>query len=574
MKKNFFAFLVLFITVSSAYAQTVPGDVIVVFENPSDTEVSSATLADSGEHMSYIASVASELGAEVTLTYDGLSENANEIFALVHSDSKSEEELLEELLARPDVKGAQLNHIKKFTATPNDKYYDLLWGMKAINADKVWDKETGSDSVYVAVIDSGIDINHPDLAANIAKNYCRAYGVNRNYELVYSDSERYYRDEAAIGHGTHISGVIGAIGDNNTGVVGVNWKTKVVMFKTMYDGATMDALIIAALSDILARKKEGVNIAAVNMSLGGWESNIPSRVSNSGTAFWSAMKALSDSGIILCVAAGNEDQAVGVPAPCDDYRTYENGEPLDEYKKGQYCYPASYLNIDNMIVVAAASQDVNGKIIRSAEKDGEAYSNYSGTYVDIAAPGSHIVSTTPSNYMIYGDEIVERGVRNYASWSGTSMATPYVTGAVALLKSAYPNATGSQIKRAIVEGANKNYCTNDKNETVYKVPSNHTTGDTSKYGFLDIEAAYELLPEIIAEDAKTNSNSDSNSNSGSSSDSNSNTNSGSSDSDSSSDYGSNINSSSGSDDSGGGCEVGFMSAAAFILLFAVMKFRK
>ena len=177
---------------------------------------------------------------------------------------------------------------------------------------------------------------------------------------------------------------------------------------------------------------------------------------------------------------------------------------------------------------------MNGKIIRSAEDpEGgwESDSNYSGEYVDVAAPGSHIVSTVPTNYEAAEYELAEPNVNNYASWPGTSMATPHVTGAVALLKAAYPDATAKQIKRAILEGANKNYCTNDKNEVSYEIPANHTVDNTSKYGFLDVKAAYDLLPEIIEEDAK---------NSGGSS---------------------------------GGCEVGFMSGAVLILLFGAMKFK-
>ena len=545
MKRFIFAFIIIFLLAPSVNAATMPGDVLVIFKNPSENDVSTASLASDGEHTAYLASVASEMDAEVRLTYDELSESSNEIFALIHSDTKSEQELLKEILARPDVKGAQLNHIKKLYRTPNDKYYSiypdsngLLWGMKAIRANEVWDKTTGSDEVYVAVIDTGIDSSHPDLAANVAKEYSIAF-VSDGNQIYYSDEERDYQDVADVGHGSHVSGIIGAVGNNSTGVVGVNWKTKIITVKVFYGRVTDetdDSLIMAGMQYVLSLAKQGVNIAAVNMSLGGWEAELPSYVSNSSNPFWSALKALSDAGVVICVAAGNASQSVGVPAPVDDPEPTEddNGELTYEYRKGDYVYPGSYFNIDNMIVVAAASQDVNGKIIRSAEDpEGgwESDSNYSGEYVDVAAPGSHIVSTVPTNYEAAEYELAEPNVNNYASWPGTSMATPHVTGAVALLKAAYPDATGAQIKKAILQGANKNYCTNDKNEVSYEIPANHTKDNTSKYGFLDVKAAYDLLPEIIEEDAK---------NSGGSS---------------------------------GGCEVGFMSGAVLILLFGAMKFK-
>ena len=345
MKKIIFAFILIFLIASSAWAsKTVPGDVLVIFKNPSENKITTASLASEGEHNAYLASVASEMDAEVKLAYDTFSENSNELFVLLHSETKSENELLKEVLARPDVKGAQLNYIAHFAAkTPNDKYYSRLWGMEAINAPEVWENTTGSSDVYVAVLDSGIDSSHTDLAANIATEYSRAYVVNSDGTVSYNDN---YQDAASIGHGTHVSGTIGAVGNNGEGVAGVNWTTKIIMFKIVNSSGDVPAsLVIAALQRVVELVKQGVNIAAVNMSFGFWISIDPSKVSNSGEPYWAAMKAVSDAGVILCVAAGNENQAVGVPAPSDDYRTYSDGTYRNVYSKGEYVYPASFLNI-------------------------------------------------------------------------------------------------------------------------------------------------------------------------------------------------------------------------------------
>ncbi|MBR1417428.1 MAG: hypothetical protein IJ576_00510, partial [Synergistaceae bacterium] len=186
--------VMLFAFAGAAYAaQTVPGDVIVMFKNNSGVKVSAAEFKAS--HLDYVSQAASDLGAGVKQVFSALSEADNNLFAVLHSDSKDENELLKEVLARPDVAGASLNHVFKpmSNAVPTDKYYDLLWGMKAINADKLWARGyTGSDKVYAAVIDSGIDSQHEDLKANIASQYCGGYVVT-NFET----GERKFSNDAA-----------------------------------------------------------------------------------------------------------------------------------------------------------------------------------------------------------------------------------------------------------------------------------------------------------------------------------------------------------------------------------------
>ena len=523
MRNKFFAALLITAAVLCAAAafaaETVPGDVLVIFKNSAGAaKVSAASLKANGEHGSYVASVASSMQARVANTYETFSEDGDSVFVLMHSDTKSEQELLAELRARPDVQGASLNHISKLTAVPNDRYYSeypdangKLWGLKAIRANEVWDAgHTGSDSVYAAVIDTGITANHEDLKGNVATEYCNGFDAE-------GKATGNYADGSAVGHGTHVSGTIGAVGDNGKGVVGVNWKTKIIMLRCLQDGAFPDSAIIAALQDVVRLRKDNVNIAALNISLGGWanssdgEEIAPDKISNSSHPLWAALRAVSDAGVVLCVAASNESQRVGYPAPCD---APADDEGYREYLKGDYIYPASFRNIPNMIVVAAASQDVTGRIIRSTIGNGEGHSNYGSEYVDIAAPGSCIVSTVLGDYGVRPDapelsedELVEPGVKNYASFPGTSMATPHVTGAVALLKSAYPNATAEQIKQAILYGANPNYCKDDKDSVTYTDGIERVADGTSKYGFLDVKKAYDLLPRIIASSRRSGNDS-------------------------------------------------------------------
>ena len=437
-----FAALLPAVPAHPAFAgRVVPGDVLVVFKNEPGTRATAASL-EKGTGAFRIASLAASAGARVSAVYGALSEADGEgVFALLHSDVKSEDALAAELLARPDVLAASPNHVARLTdsRTPNDIGYSRLWGLSAIRAPEAWNVTTGSGEVYVAVIDTGVAHNHPDLRDNFSHTYSRNFhedGSSGAYDDVHD-------------HGTHVAGIIGAVGDNWIGVVGVNWHTKIIALRTMgSDGTGGISLTMSAFEHLtsILQSNPSLNLAAVNMSMAFYAGYTPDQMYQH--PYWRAMSALDRTNrAIFAVAAGNEALEVGVPAPYDD----PSGEEI--FSKGDYAYPASLLGINNMISVAAVAEDLSFARI---------FSSWSRTCVGLAAPGVNIWST----------------VRNgsYASMRGTSMATPYVAGAAALLRSAYPNATGYQVKMALLQGANHNYFR-----------------DYTAYGFLDVKGALDYL---------------------------------------------------------------------------------
>ena len=440
----------------------VPGEVIAVFK---DDAVSASGVA---------ASVA-EFGASVKNVYASLSESGEGQFVLLKTEAGQEQALVEALKARPEVAAVSLNRkLKRYASNymPSDEYADYLWGMKAIRANELWENgTTGNGDVYVAIIDGGVDPNHEDLRG-VVSNYSRNILTGRT---------SYVNDY----HATHIAGTIGAEGNNGIGVAGVNWDVQIISVCAFDGDTTTDSAIMSGLDYVLGLLNQGVNIAAVNLSLGGWEETTPEQKRASDPTYRAMLQVSRTDKTVLCVGAGNENQAVGIPAPCDSDPD-DNGEYT--YLEGDYVYPASCTGISNMIVVAAA----NNKLERDIEYSS---SNYNA---DIAAPGGLILSCVPTNYKIEEWEKVNDEERDYAVFSGTSMATPHVSGAVALMKSVYPNAKASQIRKAILDGANRNYCMNDSGAILYEDGLEHVDADTSDNGFLDVYTALRILPNIMA----------------------------------------------------------------------------
>lgn len=337
---------------------------------------------------------------------------------------------------------AEPNWIYRHQDTSNDPYYTggSLWGMYGdttapanqygSQAGEAWAVgKTGSSSVLVGVIDEGIDLNHPDLAANIWINpYDPIDGVDndgngyvddrRGWDFVQNNNSIYDgspTDSATDSHGTHVSGTIGAVGGNGIGVAGVNWNVKIISAKFLGPNGGTLANAVKAIDYIRDLKtRHGLSIVATNNSWGG---------GGYSQGLHEAIIRAAKANILFVAAAGNGNLA-GVGQNNDTTPVYPSNYNTAIGTPGES--PASY---DAVIAVAS--------ITSSGAKSG--FSNYGKTTVDLGAPGSGVWSTTPNN--------------GYSSYSGTSMAAPHVTGAAALYKSLHPGAAASQVKTAILNSA-------------------------------------------------------------------------------------------------------------------------
>ena len=314
----------------------------------------------------------------------------------------------------PAVEFIEPDYVVRADAVPNDPLFPLQWSLRNtgqqggivgadIDAVGAWDQVTGSSQVIVAIIDSGVDWHHPDLAANIFTNpgEIPANEIDDDGNGYIDDVhgfDFYNYDGDPMdenGHGTHVAGIIGAVGNNGLGITGVAWRVQILPAKFLgADGSGATSSAIAAI-------EYAVDMGAVVLN-NSWGGGPPSE------ALRAAILAANDAGALFVAAAGND------------------GANNDEYPH----YPSSF-HVPNMISVASS-----GRTDARSE-----FSNYGPVSVDLAAPGSLILSTLPD-----GQTAVE---------SGTSMAAPHVSGALALLKSRYPTMPAATMKAVILSSTDR-----------------------------------------------------------------------------------------------------------------------
>jgi subtilisin family serine protease len=345
----------------------------------------------------------------MTQRFQRLSEKRQRVSALVREKKRSTAQLIEELKTDPAVETVEPNYLRFVSAVNNgDPGFPKLWGLQ--NTGQTVNSTTGTSGadtkfvqawgmarpsqteVVVAVIDTGVDIGHPDLAANIWTNSREIAGngvdddrngrVDDMHGYDFASSSPAMSDSGE--HGTHVAGTIAASGLNGTGIIGVQFKAKVLPLKVSTDGESLStAAVLAAIDYTIDLKERGVNIVAVNASYGG---------SSSSTSERSAIEALRDAGIVMCAAAGNDGANNDTTAS----------------------YPANYPTT-NIISVAATTQ--TNQLAN--------FSNYGATTVDIGAPGTNIYSAMPVA-LAPGTTTLKIGTSAYAAapidYSGSTSA--------------------------------------------------------------------------------------------------------------------------------------------------------
>lgn len=407
-----FAFAGMIITTATAFASTLQKPIKEIEAVPGEYVVRLKEQFSFSATKNNIQILSEQLGSQIKTTIPSMN------IVVVKRPVFETQTSVRKILAQNElVDIVEPNYIYRIKKTPNDPLLPELWGMKNsgqkdssnqvgvagvdIGAEKAWDIETGSKNTIVAVIDTGVNYNSDDLKENMWTNEAEANGqpgVDDDGNGFVDDIHGYNfvanngdpMDDH--GHGSHCSGTIGARGNDGKGLVGVNWDVRIMGLKFLSkDGS---GSLDGALKAIDYASKMGAHVLSNSWGGGGASDTLKQAIERSNAA-----------GAVFVAAAGNESN---------------NNDASPSY-------PASY-DVPNMISVAAVD---NRGLIAS-------FSNYGKKSVHVGAPGVNIKSVTTTGY---------------ESWSGTSMATPHVSGIAALLISHESKLTNIDVKNRILATA-------------------------------------------------------------------------------------------------------------------------
>lgn len=416
---------------SKPFAQ---GQIIVKFNKPhqlsGQSQTSGFSVNSTGSDQVKVEKLFKKTSANIMSVATAGGDKIDEpgVYKLTYKNRDDIYSIVDELKKDPDVDYAEPNYTYQAFVEPNDPNFSLEWGFSQVGAPAAWDVTKGDPDIVIAVIDTGVDYNHPDLKDNIWHNTKEIAGNG-----IDDDGNGYVDDVIGwdfvsvppdwvapgenpgppdnnpmdfYGHGTHVAGIAAGIPNNGIGIAGAAWNCKIMPLRAGYMAPDGNGYL--ELSDIAEAlyyaADNGANV--INMSFGClYDSQL----------MHDAIEYAHSKGCIMVASAGN----------------------VDSFDVGQPFYPAAY---DHVIAVAATGAGDNIAVWNLA-----AFSNF-GDFVDLCAPGTMILSTLPHD--------------SYGYASGTSMASPFVAGIAALLKSKHKDWTPEQVEARLKATSDDVYAVN------------------------------------------------------------------------------------------------------------------
>ena len=350
------------------------------------------------------------------------------VYRLEQRTHRATRDALASLERLPDVEFVEPNYVRRPFLVPNDPYYKYQWNIKAVNLEQAWNKTTGKSSIVVAVVDTGILFNHPDLKGRLLGGYDFVSSPNdsgdgNGWDKNPQDNGTESKNSSAF-HGTHVAGIIGAASNNKLGLVGVDWRCRILPVRALgvRKGLGNDADIVSAI-----RWAAGLTVAGapanktpakvINLSFGG---------AGYSSSLHQAIAAAQANGAIVVAAAGNDK------------------------KSANSIYPAAFKDV---VTVGAVQYNLKRA----------PYSNF-GSVIDIMAPGGNVGQVLPGNLKCEGKPCPagvlgplyhsSKKIYAYHFYDGTSQAAPMVAGVVALMRAINPSLNGGEVIKILRDTAN------------------------------------------------------------------------------------------------------------------------